>query len=249
VPTVGSVIELRRYPVKSLVGESLTVAVVDRRGPGRRPAVGGDRHGRQVRQQQVDPPVPPDGRVLQLTASYDRHRTPMIDFPDGRRIPGADPEVYEALSDHVGRPVQLRSEGRVSHFDEGPLHLVTAASVAALADHHGAPVSTARLRANLLVDVGAAAGFVEDGWTGRRLAIGFDLVISIREPMPRCVMVDLAQHELPPAPGLLDTIGRHNRACVGVVADVLHAGTTRLGDPVQLLDQPEPPARTGRARG
>jgi uncharacterized protein len=97
-------------------------------------------------------------------------------------------------------------------------------------------VSTARLRANLLVDVGAAAGFVEDGWTGRRLAIGSDLVISIREPMPRCVMVDLAQHELPPAPGLLDTIGRHNRACVGVVAEVLHAGTTRLGDTVQLLD-------------
>jgi hypothetical protein len=32
VPTVGSVIELRRYPVKSLAGETLTVAVFDRRG-------------------------------------------------------------------------------------------------------------------------------------------------------------------------------------------------------------------------
>jgi uncharacterized protein len=236
VPTVGAVLELRRYPVKSLAGETLPVATVDRRGleGDRRWAVtdtdgkfGSSKSTRRFRKM--------DG-LLQLTASYDRHLNPVIGFPDGRRISGDDPSVHEALSDHVGRTVQLRPEGRVSHFDEGPLHLVTTASLAAIADHHGAPVSTARLRANLLVDVGTATGFVENSWTGQTLAIGADLVISIREPMPRCVMVDLAQHELPAAPGLLDTIGRHNRACVGVVAEVLHAGTTGLGDPVQLLD-------------
>jgi uncharacterized protein len=249
VPTVGSVNELRRYPVKSLAGETLTVAVFNRRGldGDRRWAVtdtdgkfGSSKSTRRFRKM--------DG-LLQLTASYDRHRNPIIGFPDGRRIPGDAPDVHEALSNHVGRPVQLRPEGAVSHFDEGPLHLVTSASLAALADHHGAPVSTARMRANLLVDVGTATGFVEDSWTGQTLAIGPDLVIRIREPMPRCVMVDLAQHELPPVPGLLDTIGRHNRACVGVVADVLQAGTTRLGEPVQLLDRPEPPARMAGARG
>jgi uncharacterized protein len=42
-----------------------------------------------------------------LTATYDRHLNPLIGFPDGRRIPGDDPSVHEALSDHVGRPVQL----------------------------------------------------------------------------------------------------------------------------------------------
>jgi hypothetical protein len=137
--------------------------------------------------------------LLQLTASYDRHLKPIIGFPDGRRVPGDDPSVHQTLSAHVGRPVQLLPEGAVSHFDEGPLHLVTTASLAALAGHHGAPVSTARLRSNLLVDVGTATGSVEDGWTGQTLAIGADLVIRIREPMPRCVMVDLARHELPPA--------------------------------------------------
>jgi uncharacterized protein YcbX len=113
---------------------------------------------------------------------------------DTRFRTSAKYQASRALSDHVGRPVQLRPEGAVSHFDEGPLHLVTTASLAALADHHGAPVSTARLRPNLLVDVGTATGFVEESWTGQTLAIGPDLVISIREPMPRCVMVDLAQH-------------------------------------------------------
>jgi uncharacterized protein len=118
VPTVGSVIELRRYPVKSLAGEILTVAAVDRRGVGgdRRWAVtdadgkfGSSKSTRRFRKM--------DG-LLQLTASYDRDRNPIIGFPDGRRIPGDDPDVHEALSGHVGRPVQLLPEGRVSHFDE-----------------------------------------------------------------------------------------------------------------------------------
>jgi uncharacterized protein len=247
--TIGSVIELRRYPVKSLAGEALSIAVVDERGleGDRRWAVtdadgkfGSSKSTRRFRKM--------DG-LLQLTASYDRHLNPIIRFPDGRHTSGDDPSVHEALSDHVGRPVELLPEGRVSHFDEGPLHLVTTASLAALADHHGAPVSTARLRANLLVDVGTATGFVENSWIGQTLTIGPELVISIRELMPRCVMVDLAQHELSPAPGLLDTIGRHNRACVGVVADVLHAGTTRLSDTVQLLDRPERAARVAEAQG
>jgi hypothetical protein len=155
VPTVGSLIELRRYPVKSLAGEILTIAAVDRGGlDGDRRWAVTDADGRFGSSKSTRRFRKMDG-LLQLTASYDRHLNPIIGFPDGRRIPGDDVSV------------------------------------------------------------------------------------------PRCVMVDLAQHELPPAPGLLDTIGRHDRACVGVVADVLHAGTTRLSDPVQLLDRPEPPARMG----
>jgi uncharacterized protein len=113
VPTIGSVIELRRYPVKSLAGETLTVAAVDRRGldGDRRWAVtdadgkfGSSKSTRRFRKMEG---------LLQLTASYDPHCTPIIGFPDGRRIPGDDPDVHEALSDHVGRSVELRPEGRV----------------------------------------------------------------------------------------------------------------------------------------
>jgi uncharacterized protein len=251
MPTVGSVVELRRYPVKSLAGEILSAADVDHRGlEGDRlwavtdtdRKLGSSKSTRRFRKM--------DG-LLRLTASYDRNLSPVIGFPDGRRIPGSDPHVHEALSDHVGRPVQLLLEERVSHFDEGPLHLVTTASLAALPDHHGGPVSAARLRSNLLVDVGTVDGFVENGWIGLTLAIGTDLVVSIRDLMPRCVMVDLPQHELPPAPGLLGAIGRHNRACVGVVADVIRPGSAHLNDPVQVLSGPglRVGDRTTRPRG
>jgi uncharacterized protein len=235
MPTVGSVVELRRYPVKSLAGEILSTAEVDQRGlRGDRLWAVTDTDGRLGSGKSTRRFRKMDG-LLQLTASYDQGMTPAIGFPDGRRIPGEDPLVHEALSDHVGRPVQLLPEGGASHFDEGPLHLVTTASLAALAEHHGGPVSTARLRSNLLVDVGTEDGFVENGWIGRMLAIGTDLVISIREPMPRCVMVDLPQKDLPPAPGLLRTIGRLNHTCIGVVADVIRPGSAHLQDPVQLL--------------
>jgi uncharacterized protein len=235
VTAVGAVAEIRRYPVKSLVGEPLRTVGVDRRGleGDRRWAVtdadgklGSGKSTRRFRRM--------DG-LLQLAASYDDHRTPVVAFPDGRHLPGDDPCIHQALSDHVGRPVQLRPEGRVSHLDDGPLHLVTTASLAVLAEHRGGPVSVARLRPNLLVDVGTAAGFVEDGWIGRTLTIGGDLVISIRAPMPRCVMVELPQRHLPAAPGLLDSIGQLNGACLGVVADVVRPGRVHLDDPVQLL--------------
>lgn len=90
MPTIGSVIELRRYPVKSLAGETLTVAAVDERGldGDRRWAVtdtdgkfGGSKSTRRFRKM--------DG-LLQLTANYDRHLSPVIGFPDGRRLLGDD---------------------------------------------------------------------------------------------------------------------------------------------------------------
>lgn len=235
MPTDGSLIELRRYPVKSLGGETLAAAEVDRRG------IDGDR---------LWAVIDPDGRLgsskstrrfrkmaglLQLTATYDEHLEPVIGFPDGRRVAAADPGVHAALSEHVGQPVELRREGASSHFDEGPLHLVTTASLAALTDAHGAEVSAARLRASLLVDVGSPEGFVEGGWVGRTLGIGTDLVLRVRGVMPRCVMVDQPQEGLPAAPGLLATIGRVNQACAGIVADVVRPGTAQLDDPVRLV--------------
>lgn len=232
---IGSVAELRRYPVKSLAGESLTAVHVDQRGlAGDRRWAVVDESGRLGSTKSTRRFRRMDG-LLQLTADSAGDDGPLIGFPDGRRIPADDPRVHEALSDHVGRPVQLRAEGGSSHFDDGPLHLVTTASLAALAEHHGATMTAARFRSNLLVDVGSDGGFVENDWIGQTLAVGSELVLDVLALMPRCVMVDLPQHELRPAPGLLDTVGRHNQGCLGVVAEVVHDGIVRLGDPIRRL--------------
>lgn len=235
---LGVVGELHRYPVKSLTGERLDEARVDGRG------VVGDRLW-SVRD--------PDGKLgsgkssrrfrrmdglLALRAHYDEEygdQPPVVTFPDGRVVRGDDPAVHEALSDHVGRRVTLGREAEVSHFDEGPLHLVTTAALRTVAEARGEPVDARRLRPNVVVDVGPATGFPDDAWAGRRLAIGDGVVVQVLYAMPRCVMLDLAAADLEADHGLLKAVTDVNGGDLGVVADVLAPGTVRTGDPVSLL--------------
>jgi uncharacterized protein len=232
--SLGTVVELHRYPVKSLVGERLAATLVDRRGVvgDRRWAVT-DLDGR-LGSGKTTTRFRHMGGLLDLVATCDGDR-PTIAFPDGRRVEGPGRAVDAALSDHVGRSVRLREEDRIAHIDEGPLHLLTTASLAELAAHHGAPVPPTRLRPNVVVDAAGPPGFVEDGWVGRRIALGDEVVVAVTGRMPRCVMVGAAQRDLPSDEGVLRTIGAVNDACLGVVADVLTPGRVRVGDPLTLL--------------
>lgn len=232
--SLGRVGDVLRYPVKSLVGEHLGHVLVEERG------VAGDRLW-SVRD--------PDGKLgsgkstrrfrrmpglLELEARYDG-AVPVIGFPDGRVLRGDDPAVHGALSEYVGRPVTLAREQDVSHFDEGPVHLVTTASLDRVGGVHGHPVDARHLRPNLVVET-AGAGFVEETWIGRRVRIGDDVVLSVRSAMPRCVMLTMSQVGLPADRGLLGTLTEVNDACLGVVADVVTAGRIAVGDDVVLVD-------------
>jgi uncharacterized protein len=223
-----------RYPVKSLVGESLRAALVAERGlVGDRlwcvqdadGKFGSGKSSRRFRKM--------DG-LLSLNARYDG-ATPVIELADGTEHRGDDPAVHAALSTLVGRGVRLSREGQVSHFDEGPLHLLTTSALDRLGRAHGAPVDVRRFRPNLVVDTLDRQGFPEDTWVGRHLTVGDEVVLAIRAPMPRCVMVDLAQRELDPAPGLLRTVTEVNDANVGVVADVVRGGQVAVGDEVHAV--------------
>ncbi|HSK23193.1 MAG TPA: MOSC N-terminal beta barrel domain-containing protein [Egicoccus sp.] len=229
---IGSVAALYRYPVKSLLGEKLASAEVVARGlDGDRAwavtdpdgKLGSGKSSRRFRRM--------DG-LLQLAARYDAVGAPTIRFPDGTDLTGPADDLDERLSAHVGRPVRLRPEGAVSHFDDGPVHLVTTASLAALSTVAGTAVPAERARANLVLDV-TGDGFVEQAWIGRELAIG-RCRLRVAASMPRCVMLEMPQGDLPAAPRLLDTLERSNHLDLGVVAEVVAAGTVQVGDEVAL---------------
>lgn len=232
---VGRVVELRRYPVKSLAGEQLAAADIDHRGivDDRRWAVvdatdgrlGSGKTSRRFRRL--------DG-LLDVAASLDGCGPPRLTFPDGRTLAADDPAAGSAMTALVGRPVLLAPEGDTSHFDEGPLHLVTTAALTALGDVVRRPVATARLRSNLLVET-AGRGVVEEDWIGHELHVG-GAVLRVREAMVRCVMVEHPQGDLPAMPGLLGAIGAYNDASLGVVADVVSPGRVALGDEVRLAE-------------
>lgn len=231
---VGQVAGIRRYPVKSLVGEQLTEAVVDARGlVGDRLWSVRDRDGKLGSGKSTRRFRRMDG-LLDLSAAYDGGEAPIVTFPDGDHYRGDDPAVHAALSKYVGREVTLAREEAVSHFDEGPVHLVTTSSIAGVERAHGRAVDPARLRPNLVVDTDEP-GLVEDGWAGREVAIGEELVLRIGYSMPRCVMVNLPQRGLPVDRGLLALITEVNDGGLGVVADVVRPGRVSLGDPVRVV--------------
>ena len=138
-------------------------------------------------------------------------------------------------------PVGLLAPGTFQ--DVAPVTVLTTASLRRLReilpDGDGHPD---RFRANLVVDLPEAEGFVENDWSGRTLSVG-DCILDILSPTPRCVMVTLPQSHLPEDQNLLRALAKTNRVdipgggvftCLGAYGLVREAGAVRTGDPVRI---------------
>jgi len=231
---VAHVASLHRYPVKSLAGEPLARVHVGPRGldgdrtwavRGPDGKLGSGKSTRRFRRM--------DG-LLDLLATTGDDGRPVVRLPDGRTMVAGDPALDAALSAHVGRPVALAREADVPHHDEGPLHVLTTASLDAVSAAHGRPAPAARFRPNLVLETTAGDGYVEDAWVGREVEVGDELVLHVRDVMPRCVMVTLPQHDLAADAELLRTVTRAHGSTVGVVADVVRPGVVAVGDAVRM---------------
>ena len=168
-----------------------------------------------------------------------------IVWPDGTTVSseGGDPDTR--LSDTLGRPVTLTTErpeapslerldplaadetivdigelmmaGRFS--DYAALHLITTATMARLAElRPESKFNARRFRPNVTIATPEGqAGFVENDWVGREIAIGDEVRLRISDPTPRCSVPTLAQRDLKKDPQLLRTIVEHNTLPVPVL--------------------------------
>ena len=121
-------------------------------------------------------------------------------------------------------------------FDIAVVHLLTTATINHLrALYPEGRFEARRFRPNVVVSTGGEdAGFVENDWIGRTVAIGGNVRLAITQPCPRCVMITLPQGDLPKDSGILRTAAQHNAVNVGVYASVASGGTIHRGDPVTL---------------
>ena len=130
-----------------------------------------------------------------------------------------------------------------SFFDLFPVSVLTTSTLQQLSElQPQSRFDERRFRMNVIVDTDEA-GFVENDWISRQLAIGDAVRLSVALPDPRCVMTTLAQEELPKDSDVLRTLTRYNRVqvagagrfpCAGVYAVVVAPGTLRTGDEVAL---------------
>jgi uncharacterized protein YcbX len=121
-------------------------------------------------------------------------------------------------------------------FDSAFVHLLTTATLDRLRSLYPQGCFDARrFRPNMVIETAnGAAGFLENAWIGRTLAIGAKVRLSVTGPCARCVMTTLAQGDLQRDAGILRTAAQHNHAHVGVYASVTHGGVVRRGDSVSL---------------
>lgn len=240
------VLELWRYPVKSLQGERLDVAEAGQDG------FHGDRKWALF---DVD-------TGFGLTA----RRMPELLFGAARVRPDGGVEVVlpdgtattedAALSDWLGRRVALRSaaetDGRPRYeapeddlaeatgptpgwfpwrgadaaFHDNPGIRVSLVSTGTVGDWH-----PRRFRANVLLD-----GAGEDALAGRRIRLG-EAQLAVGEGISRCVMVTRPQPEgIERETAVLKTIHRERAGLLAVGAVVQQVGTVRTGDAVVVLD-------------
>ena len=187
-----------------------------------------------------------------------------ITLPDGAAVTSGQDGLDRILSDALSREVTLGEARRgtvnaeeywpdmegLDHrdtvtdftlpeetfFDCAVVHLLTMATLDRLHElYPQGRFEVRRFRPNIVVAPGSGEkSFVENAWIGHALAIGDEVRLSITGPCPRCVMTTLPQADLPRDPGILRTAAQHNRAHVGVYAEVLRGGTIRRGDPLSL---------------
>jgi uncharacterized protein len=120
-------------------------------------------------------------------------------------------------------------------FDAFPFHVLTTASLSALASHNPtADFDSRRFRPNLLVDTERGLdGLVEAEWSGRTLQIGATR-IKLEMPTVRCVIPTLDQPGMKKDPSVLRTIVRDAAQNLGAYATIAAGGTIALGDQVAL---------------
>jgi len=199
-------------------------------------------------------------RMLTLEARYLRPPQPAQPPPpvrircdDGSVCASDAPDASEWLGAKLGEKVSLWREADADGaaprpgdagaaaepaqaYATAPIHVVSTASLrAATVRAPDAHFAAERFRPNLVLDLGDASGFVEDGWIGRTLALGDALRLVVIERCERCVMTTLAQGDLDRDPRVFKAVSDANERCMGVYARVDTPGPLRAGDPVRLL--------------
>jgi len=188
------------------------------------------------------------GRDVRLRSAGPAVRTMEEAWPD---VEGLAPEAFiERTRIETGVADETVSDITMAvaappgtFFDLSVLHLVTDSTLQELARlQPGGTFDVRRYRPNILVE-SDGEGFVENGWVGRRVALGEEAEMQVALPTMRCIMTTLAIEDLPRDPSLLRTIATHNRleitglgswACAGVYGDAAGAGTVAVGDQVRV---------------
>ena len=219
------VVQMWRYPVKSMRGEPLRAVELGSGGMpfDRRYAVmdsDANRAGKPLTARI-------DKRILGYAAGV-RGSTTFVRTPDGGEHDVHSPAWLEMLSRDIDRPVSLQSFPEAIH-DDADVLVLNAASLRALTDEYGKFVDPLRFRPNFVVDGSDVPAYGESGWQGREIAVG-DAVLHVQYPDQRCVVTTIDPETLEMDPSFLRLVVEKHSGCFGMYCSIVRSGSVALGD-------------------
>lgn len=234
--SVGRVVGLWRYPVKSMAAEALPEVDVSWHG------FAGDRRWAFVRDGVAHSGFP--WLTLRERADMNHYRPSFADperpdksrtvvrTPAGATFDVTDPALAAQL--HPDGARVIRQDRGV--FDSFPLSLVTSGTISRLAEAVGTPLEVGRFRPNILVEATDGQPFAEDDWLGCVLHVGA-MRMRVDKRDGRCVVITIDPVTGERNPAILRTVARERQGCLGVYASTVAPGRIALGDPV-LVESP-----------
>ena len=228
---VGTVLSVRRYPVKSMRAEVAPEFKLGWNG------FEGDRQFAFCKTGQVSRFPWLTGRDLaelvlhQAAYAYPDvpHSSPVwVRAPDGTEFDLADPGLARRLGEASGMPVHLMQLGR-GVFDSMPVSVLTTAAADGLAQAHGSPVGLDRFRGNVVIetdeDLAPGAGLIFEGETGTAR-------LRADTPIPRCRMITLDPDSAAKSMAVLRTVVDRFSNLFGVYCATELPGRIAVGDQV-----------------
>lgn len=230
---IGRVVELWRYPVKSMAAEPLERVEVGPRG------LASDRRWAFIRDG-----ANPDGfpwltlrdnaAMRDYRPSFAERSAPdssaiRVDTPGGAVLDVADPALASELWPSGATAVR-RDRGA---FDAFPLSLISTQSLARIAETVGHPLETARFRPNIVMKAESGDPFIEDSLVGAVLRIG-SLRMRVDKRDGRCVVITMDPRTGERNPAVLRAVAQDREGCLGVYGSVVVPGVVAVGDEVDV---------------
>jgi|SRR5208282_2245159 len=231
----GKILQLARYPVKSMRGEALSVTTLtfqgipeDRRYAFVQTASRSDFPWLTARQ------LP---ELLRYKPAVEEESSGEIvvtvTTPSGAKWPVDSEELRREIEARSGRTVYLLRNKRGS-YDAAPISIISRQTIARIAEESGTEENPWRFRPNLLVDLQDGGAFEELRWVGGVLRVGDTARIAIIKVDQRCVIITLDPESGESSPSILRCVAQQHEQCAGVYGTVLTPGEVRAGDPVWL---------------
>jgi uncharacterized protein len=221
---LASIVEIWRYPVKSMAGERLDSCAITDRG------LEGDRRWAFIDQ---SPARAGKWFNIKQHAPLMTYRARLVDgaldltAPDGSSV-ALDEGLVHSFEAEAQRPIELR-ELPGENFDAAHVLIVNLATVQAFALEAGIPIDHRRFRANLYIE--GLEPEEELRWLGRVIRAG-DAELEVVDRCERCKVITMDPDTTEATPALLKLLVERHDERLGMYCRVARPGRVSVGDSV-----------------